>query len=599
MLPNVPNDKGYGYNYFTTFGGINAQKGAKDGEISDMLNMTSDNYPVLSSRPTREYLSDYDNNLGFICYGDIIAYIEEGADKDIFHYGYNTKDLEKGGQREMLAMSNRILIFPDKKIYNVANNTLTAMEGSIENITVSLPRYGELYGAKAENNTIVASDVDFTQVFSVGDAVTLSGFTDAANNKTSIIRELTATEMRFYEFAFTLGVSNYTYTLNGVLAPGYYTLRRRDDYVRFQVTENIPANTVLTCSTGATPTITASPATTAITNVAVGKQSSDTALTFSEIPADLTGQTISISRTIPEMDFYFVSNNRLWGCKGDSIYCSKLGDPTNFNVFDGLATDSWSVDTGTPRAFTGACEYLGYPTFFKEHGIFKVYGDYPSQYSLSKNMFTGVKEGCGKTLAVAGNVLFYVSEQGVMAYTGGVPRNISKPLNVQIDSGVAGSDDEKYYLSANGVIYIFDTNVNAWWKEDGVVLNVSFGDKLFANMQVEDEVKIYALNNLPEAESEVEWVVTFADMLSNTPNNKEIYKVEIMSDTSLTDEMPIVEYTNDGENWILWGTMTKDIKHSDTFAIRPDRRKYFAMRISGTGLVDIYNIAIFKKENIN
>ena len=67
---------------------------------------------------------------------------------------------------------------------------------------------------------------------------------------------------------------------------------------------------------------------------------------------------------MPELDFLCENENRLWGCKGDTIYASKLGDPFNWNVFDGVSTDSYAVDVGSAGDFTGCFAYRGYPVFF-------------------------------------------------------------------------------------------------------------------------------------------------------------------------------------------------------------------------------------------
>ena len=37
-------------------------------------------------------------------------------------------------------------------------------------------------------------------------------------------------------------------------------------------------------------------------------------------------ETLQLSRTVPELDYICENENRLWGCKGDTIYASKLGD---------------------------------------------------------------------------------------------------------------------------------------------------------------------------------------------------------------------------------------------------------------------------------
>jgi len=71
---------------------------------------------------------------------------------------------------------------------------------------------------------------------------------------------------------------------------------------------------------------------------------------------------VTIKRTVPNMDHICACSNRLWGFKGDTICASKLGDPFNWNVFDGLDTDAWSMDTGSAGGFSGAFSYLGYPS---------------------------------------------------------------------------------------------------------------------------------------------------------------------------------------------------------------------------------------------
>ena len=91
---------------------------------------------------------------------------------------------------------------------------------------------------------------------------------------------------------------------------------------------------------------------------------------------------VTLKRQVPDMDYLCVNENRLWGCKGKTIFASKLGDPFNFYVFDGLPTDSWSVDDLSEGDFTGCATYLGFPIFFKERSIAKVYGTHPSNYQL-------------------------------------------------------------------------------------------------------------------------------------------------------------------------------------------------------------------------
>ena len=185
----------------------------------------------------------------------------------------------------------------------------------------------------------------------------------------------------------------------------------------------------------------------------------------------------TIERVVPRMDYLLVCANRLFGCQGDTIYASKLGDPFNFNVFDGISTDSWFATSGTGGEFSGCCEYLGYPLFFKPDGIYKLYGSQPDGYRLSKTDAYGVKEGSHASLAVVGDLLLYHSPAGVCAYTGGYPTVILTPAEMDgyaAPGGWAAGDGRKYYLrlvtkAGNPLIWVFDTEKNLWHKEDGAV----------------------------------------------------------------------------------------------------------------------------------
>ena len=158
--------------------------------------------------------------------------------------------------------------------------------------------------------------------------------------------------------------------------------------------------------------------------------------------------TLTISRTVPDLKFVCENENRLWGCDDTTIYASKLGDIFNWNVFDGLATDSYSVDTGSAGNFTACISYMGYPIFFKEDHIYKVYGSIPTNFEVMGSATLGVAAGSAASLAVAGEVLFYLSRAGIMAYSGGIPQPVGAAFGVdQFRDAAAGSDGLKYYVS--------------------------------------------------------------------------------------------------------------------------------------------------------
>ena len=118
-------------------------------------------------------------------------------------------------------------------------------------------------------------------------------------------------------------------------------------------------------------------------------------------------------------------------------------------MFEGLETDSYAVDTGSAGDFTGCVSFLGYPVFFKEDHIYKVYGSIPSNFEVMGSATLGVAKGCGGSLAIAGERLLYLSNSGVMIYSGGIPQSLHDAFGMtRLRNGRAGSDGLKYYLSA-------------------------------------------------------------------------------------------------------------------------------------------------------
>ena len=159
---------------------------------------------------------------------------------------------------------------------------------------------------------------------------------------------------------------------------------------------------------------------------------------------------------MPKMDFIVESNNRLWGCRYgvanngkvvNEIYASKLGDFKNWNCYMGASTDSYAASVGTDGQFTGAVTHLGYPIFFKENCLHKVYGNYPANYQVQTTSCRGVQKGSEKSLAIVNEVLYYKSQNGICAYDGSLPNEISAEFGDERYSGaVAASHNNKYYF---------------------------------------------------------------------------------------------------------------------------------------------------------
>lgn len=198
---------------------------------------------------------------------------------------------------------------------------------------------------------------------------------------------------------------------------------------------------------------------------------------------------MTIRRTVPDMDYICASNNRLWGVsnhtknktyndagkevefEGRCIYASALGMPDVFWDYSGLSTDSYAVAVATDGDFTGICEYGDDILCFKEQQMFKVTGSYPSVYYLYQYDVPGVSKGSGKSLCVINETLYYLSDNGVYAYSGSTPVLLSDGLGEGYRDGVAATDGATYHLlmtNQEGIrrIYTWDTVKRVWLAEE-------------------------------------------------------------------------------------------------------------------------------------
>lgn len=318
-----------------------------------------------------------------------------------------------------------------------------------------------------------------------------------------------------------------------------------------------------------------------------------------------TAANITVSRTMPDMEFMCENENRLWGCKGDTIYASKLGDIFNWNVFDGVATDAYAVDVGSAGDFTGCVSYLGYPIFMKEENIYKVYGDKPSAYQVMGSASLGTAVGCGKSFGIAGETLFYMSRAGIVAYNGGIPSNIAAAFGTdRYTDAVGGSDGIKYYVSMKDTsggwhLFVYDTRYGLWHKEDNLhVMGFGWNTELYF---VDSTGKLWlnwnARTPTGTAESTIQSIVEFADItedVGNSPrygaNKKGTSKIQMRVELDAYASLNIkMQFDSDG-TWRDVKTLSTTVKRSYYLPIIPRRSDHFKIKLTGTGNWKLYSL---------
>ena len=314
---------------------------------------------------------------------------------------------------------------------------------------------------------------------------------------------------------------------------------------------------------------------------------------------------ITISRKVPELDFMCENENRLWGCKGSTVYASKPGDIFNFNVFDDLSTDSFAVSVGSPGDFTGCISYKGFPCFFKEDYIYKVYGDKASNFQLMCTASAGVASGCGKSLEIAGETLFYMSRNGICAYTGGMPVNISHCFgDIKYSNAVGGSDGIKYYVSVKdeaekSSLFVYDTRFGVWHKEDDSEAHLFARHNGILYMLLSDD-SIYGVNGGDgDTKDDISWECEFASLYEHSsynkrstpiPTKKGIVRFYIRAELSEGASMNAYIQFDGEDTWQEIGYVSAQKKKSVTLPIIPRRAEHYKLRLSGKGDFTIYSI---------
>ena len=324
---------------------------------------------------------------------------------------------------------------------------------------------------------------------------------------------------------------------------------------------------------------------------------------------------IKVVKRLPDLDFIVESENRLWGCRYgmqtfggtedgefvNEIYASALGDPSMWQSFRGISSDSYTASVGTDGEFTGAAVYQGHPMFFKPDCIHKIYGNVPSNYQVITTVCEGVEKGSCDSLAVCGGRLYYKSPRGIMAYDGSYPRLVSSALGfVKYSEAVAGELFGKYYVSMkdeNGAyhLFVYDTERGMWHREDSskVISFARLPDNLYFISEENGEYSLLSVtaDGQNSTDKPVMWHAVTGYIGFSDPDNKYISRFNVRLSAAPGDYADFfIEYDSsgvfehkghiDGE-----GTLTQ------TLPIMPRRCDHMRLKISGCGNVKIYSIA--------
>ena len=295
---------------------------------------------------------------------------------------------------------------------------------------------------------------------------------------------------------------------------------------------------------------------------------------------------VTISRTVPPLDFICESNYRLWGTHGNTIYSSKFSDPLNFKSFEGLAGDSYAIDVASEGEFTGCIPYSSHICFFKENTLHKLYGTKPSNFQVTTVNVYGVQNGSERSMQIVNEQLLYKGVGGVYSYTGGVPELISEKFGTKrYSDAVACCDGEKYYISMkqgdNWSMFAYDVAKNIWLREDDTqAVDMTFYDgKVYF---LDARGGLYYIDKTADR-SDIEWGATFCTMHETMNERKGYSKFHLRMDLSAGAWLAVDIKTDNDLQWQQVYTTHNEKAKTVSIPIMPTRCDSIDIRLRGKG----------------
>lgn len=568
------------------FRGYNHNPRIGDGEFFDMKNMTSDSYPILAPRGKRGRYLEGGNIQGMIA-KDTLCYVD-GSDFviDGYRVDMNLSTAEEDCPKTLVSMGAYVIILPDKMYLNTEDLTDFGMIEAV--VTTNEPVTFTLCNIEGK---------DYTAQYSQP-----AEPTGVENMALWVDTSATPHTLKQWSESAGMWVSIAT-TYIKIASPGIGVPFEKFDGITIG---GLKDTVLYDNTTGAEIEDTEQLA--ALDGTAIVWDKGDDYIVIVGI-LDITRSVtnmITVSRTMPNMDFVIESGNRLWGCRygpaanGDvvnEIYASKVGDFKNWSCYMSTAADSYAASVGTDGPFTGAITHLGYPLFFKEGFVHKVYGNFPANYQIQTTACRGVQRGCERSLAIVNEILYYKARSGVCAYDGSLPTEISYHLgNVRYGNAVAGAHGNKYYITMEDEkgefhLFVYDAVKEMWHREDGLQVDsfCSCRDELYYTDH--DNGGIGTMFGSGETDTdEVEWMVETGVLGITSPDMKYISRLTVRLSLEIGAEAEFYAQYDFSDEWVHLFTVEGTSLRSFSIPIRPKRCDHMKLRIVGRGGMKIYSL---------
>ena len=594
------------------FGGLNETYGCTEAEYSGGMNFSARDFPALSTRLPRRRLQElaglngmyHLNGLLTVCGQDLVYTPDESPAQPV-----TVKNVVADSRKTMVGIGTKILIFPDKVAFDTADGSAAPLGAAWEagSLSVSFApcdASGNTYEVKDKGTKEPEHPQDGQLFLKLNEPDkpysaenTLEVYSEASGNWTVIpldyclvTAEGIGAEFRVWD----------TVTLTGTGAEQAGQWAGLDgDRIVYGVTET-------------TLRLRADPGGEHFYGRLVHNGSSAVWVSMDGTQREeyFPAEGVKAERRVPDLEYLTECDNRVWGCSSSEnvIYACKLGDPTNWFSYRGIAADSYAVTVGSDGPFTGAATCMGYALFFKENTLHKLYGSKPSDFQLSSLRCRGVARNAARSLCVLNETLYYLSPDGVMAWDGSIPTKVSGALDsgrlANVQSAVGSALDGRYYLhvarTAAGEntarLLVYDTE-RALWSEENVCSYemTSTGGQLY----LWDGQALWAADPSREAdwqatdgvEEKLNFELTTGDIGLDGAEDRYLSRLTLRLDAECSSTVEVAA-SYDGGPWETVASLTaQDKRRSFDLPFVPRRHGTLRLRLKGRGQITLRSIA--------
>ena len=598
------------------FGGINETYSCSEAELSAALNFSGRGFPALQTRALRKKVRDVEKVNGMyhlngllICRGTGLEYAPDGQAGRTA--AVTLENVLTDDRKALAGMGSKVLIWPDKLAFDTETGQLETLGAKWElgdrKMTVCpCDTEGKMYEVAGAGDTEPESPED-GQLFLKGEAGNLYDYE-------SVLEKWSAKSGKWVQVL----VNTVRMTCPGIgslLKEGdTVTLTGMPQAVCDALAADLNGEIVVQALEGDDLVASLTPAQDSsryygswtVTATGTSWRSLDGARTENEGLA----VSITLERRVPDLDFVTEQGNRVWGCSSreNVIYACKLGDPTNWFSYRGIAADSYAVTVGSDGAFTGAATCMGYALFFKENTLHKLCGTKPSDFQLTSLRCRGVAKNAARSLCVLNETLYYLSPDGVMAWDGSIPTKVSAVLDASrlanVQSAVGGALDGRYYLHISRTagtqgqtrLLVYDTERGLWHEEDVCSCDMaSTGGQLYLwdgqALWAADPSRESDWQSTEGVEQQVSFELVTGDIGQDGAEQRYLSRLTLRLDAACASTVEVA-LSYDGGPWETVASLTaREARRSYDLPLVPRRHSTLRLRLRGKGQITLRSLA--------